>query len=108
MIKTRKKRVTRDPHGLSVSRPTTASLLVHILKSGFSVEMLWLVILGGAAMAYFKYDHITMPGLLPLIIALALVIAVLRGFKEWKNDWYEYHQGLIDLRWSDAGGGHRR
>ena len=102
MFKKRKKPVFRHQlHGLSVSRPTSGSLVVHIVKAGFSGDMFWLALFGGAVYAFLEYNQLASAGVLPITVLAVIAIAAVRGVKAWQNDWYEYQKALTEKRWND-------
>ena len=78
-------------------RPTVLSLLGHILKSAFVGEVLWITAPGGALLAYLYVNRVASPNLLVILLVAVVVLAFLRGCREWQKDLEIYRKSLLNL-----------
>ena len=97
MIKTRKRRARRVYPDTEIQRPTVLSLLGHILKSAFSGDVLWITAPVGALLAYLYINNVASINMLVLLLMAIVVLAFLRGCKEWQKDLDLYHRSLANL-----------
>ena len=87
---------------LSVSRPTTVTLLSRIIGAALSGGMLWFMFFGGLLVAFLHVNHFPADSLLVLMIFAILIIALLRGIRGWQEDLDEYRRNLTEYRMNMA------
>ena len=103
-MKTRSRRKARLARSdKAVKKPTVLTMLGHILTSAFTGEVLWITVPGGALFAYLYVNKVAPTNLLVLLLVAVVVLAFLRGCKEWQKDLNIYHRTLSNLRDRHAG-----
>ena len=83
-------------HGLS--KPPVYRLLLYIVSSVFSKEMVSLLILGSAAIAILSFNNIPSSNYLALLICTIIVLGFLRGCNAWQKDLDDYQKELSTAR----------
>ena len=97
MRKKRTRTARRTYSDEALPRPTVLSLLGHILKSAFAGEVLWITAPGGALLAYLYVNRVASPNLLVILLMAVVVLAFLRGCREWQKDLVVYRKSLLHL-----------
>ena len=98
MINRRKGRVA-----VSTPKPTTVSLLSHILRAIFTGGMLFLIGAGGVLILFLDYNRVSLDIPLIAIFGPLILLAFLSGSSAWQQDWHEYHRKLAEKRQQDRG-----
>jgi hypothetical protein len=81
-----------------LSKPPVYRLLAHIVSSAFSKEMVSLLILGSAIIAFLSVNNIPSSNYFALLICTIIVLAFLRGCNAWQKDLDDYQKALSNAR----------
>ena len=81
----------------AIHRPTVLSLVKHILIALVNDGMAWLTIPVIAVTAFLYHNHFQNDVMLAVVFCGLLMIALVRGSKDWQKDLNEYqHQVAME------------
>ena len=82
---------------IPLSKPGVFSLFVHIARAALTGGMLWVAFFAGLILVYLHVNHFPTQHLPVLLIAAVVVIAFVRGIREWQQELDEYQRDLTVL-----------
>jgi hypothetical protein len=91
-----------NPARLPLSKPGVFALIANIARATLSGGMLWFVFFGAVVVAFLHFNQVPAEHLLALLIAAIVVIAFVRGIREWQNELDEYQRELTEYRMNMA------
>ena len=86
----------------TVSKPSAATLLLHIFKALFTNGMPWLVVPAVMVTAYLSFNHLEQQTFTAAIFIGIGILAVINGCKNWQKDLNEYRRYLSLKRHREA------
>lgn len=78
-----------------VHRPTALSLVKHILVALVNDGMAWLTIPVIAVTAFLYHNHFQNDVMLAVVFCGLMMIALVRGSKDWQRDLNEYQRHMV-------------
>ena len=77
-----------------IQRPTVLALVTHILGALISDGMAWLTIPVIAATAFLYQNHFRNDIMLAVVFASLVIIALVRGSRDWQRDLNDYQRQI--------------
>ena len=83
---------------IPLSKPGVFSLFVHFARAALTGGMLWVAFFAGLVLVFLHMNHFPTQHLPVLLVVAVVVIAFVRGIREWQQELDEYQRDLTEYR----------